>query len=179
MLGAIPPDRWITQETKLKIRRLIGEPRIGRKARRCSYRIFVSSYHSCLALGLFLSWQLELVIRAIVLNLVRDRWNRLPPGSCSELCTAHHSTYGIWPNSPLLPFLYVRKVLIRIWGLPKSTWWRYRKHLCLYGNLFISTLLGEPLWKWLTYRVCDKSVSPDIARFPWVAKIALNSEPLV
>lgn len=111
LLGAFPPDGWITQETKLKIRRLIGERRLGKKARRCSYRIFVSSCHSFLTcLGLFLSWQLVLVIRAIALNLVRDYgtgflqvlfWT----GQCPPL----HSRY--LTKFSFLTFLYVRKVL--------------------------------------------------------------------
>lgn len=142
LLGAFPPDGWITQETKLKIRRLIGERRLGKKARRCSYRIFVSSCHSYLTcLGLFLSWQLALVIRAIALNLVRDYGTGLLQilfwtGQCPL-----HLRYLTKFSFLTLP---ICEKSVRIWGLPKSAWWRYGKHFCLYSNLFISTLLGEP-----------------------------------
>lgn len=133
-----------------------------------------------LALGFFLSWQMLLVITVIALNMVRDIWNRLPLGSWSELCThcpLLHLRY--LTRSSFITLSICKKVLIRIWGVPKSAWCRYGKHLCLHRNLFTSSLFRWAFVEVANLEIVTITASPDIARCSLVAKITPILEPLV
>lgn len=101
----------------------------------------------CLTPELFLSWQLALVIiRVIPLNMTRDTEQfcfRLFIWAvhCPPLYLTHRTGSSFMTKGSLirLPSL-CEKSMIRIWGAPKSAWWRHGKHVGLHGNAFTSTL---------------------------------------